>query len=111
MLFVCVKNGGKSQMAAGLMRKIAGDTVGRALGRHQTAQRRWNALFRVDARTKRAFDISGETTELIDPQLVQEVDIVVTLGREAHVEPVPGTRFETGTPTNPPSAASTGSKG
>ena len=27
VLFVCVKNGGKSQMAAGLMRKIAGDTV------------------------------------------------------------------------------------
>ena len=27
MLFVCVKNGGKSQMAAGLMSKIAGDAV------------------------------------------------------------------------------------
>jgi len=27
VLFVCVKNGGKSQMAAGLMTKIAGDTV------------------------------------------------------------------------------------
>ena len=27
VLFVCVKNGGKSQMAAGLLRKIAGDTV------------------------------------------------------------------------------------
>ena len=27
VLFVCVKNGGKSQMAAGLMRKVAGDTV------------------------------------------------------------------------------------
>ncbi|HEY5151650.1 MAG TPA: low molecular weight phosphatase family protein, partial [Mycobacterium sp.] len=27
VLFVCVKNGGKSQMAAGLMRKAAGDTV------------------------------------------------------------------------------------
>ncbi len=27
VLFVCVKNGGKSQMAAGLMRKIAGDAV------------------------------------------------------------------------------------
>ena len=25
--FVCVKNGGKSQMAAGLMRKISGDSV------------------------------------------------------------------------------------
>ena len=27
VLFVCVKNGGKSQMAAGLMRKVAGDRV------------------------------------------------------------------------------------
>jgi arsenate-mycothiol transferase len=27
ILFVCVKNGGKSQMAAGLMRKISGDSV------------------------------------------------------------------------------------
>ena len=27
VLFVCVKNGGKSQMAAGLMHKIAGDRV------------------------------------------------------------------------------------
>jgi arsenate-mycothiol transferase len=27
MLFVCVRNGGKSQMAAGLMRKAAGDRV------------------------------------------------------------------------------------
>ena len=27
VLFVCVKNGGKSQMAAGLMRQLAGDTV------------------------------------------------------------------------------------
>jgi arsenate-mycothiol transferase len=26
-LFVCVKNGGKSQMAAGLMRNISGDSV------------------------------------------------------------------------------------
>ena len=27
VLFVCVKNGGKSQMAAGLMRSIAGESV------------------------------------------------------------------------------------
>jgi arsenate-mycothiol transferase len=27
VLFVCVKNAGKSQMAAGLMRRLAGDTV------------------------------------------------------------------------------------
>jgi arsenate-mycothiol transferase len=39
-------------------------------------------------------DISGETPKPIDPQLVGEVDIVVTLGREAHVEPIVGTEFE-----------------
>jgi arsenate-mycothiol transferase len=26
--------------------------------------------------------------------VVRDVDFVITLGREAHVEPVPGTRFE-----------------
>jgi hypothetical protein len=39
-------------------------------------------------------DISGETPKPIDPQLVGGVDIVVTLGREAHVEPIVGTEFE-----------------
>ena len=37
---------------------------------------------------------SQETPTLIDPQLVRDVDVVVTLGREAHVDPVPGTEFE-----------------
>jgi arsenate-mycothiol transferase len=30
----------------------------------------------------------------IDSQLLRDVDVVVTLGREAHVDPIPGTRFE-----------------
>lgn len=30
----------------------------------------------------------------VDPQLVRDVDLVVTLGREAHLDPVAGTRFE-----------------
>ena len=30
----------------------------------------------------------------MDPRIVQDVDVVVTLGREAHIEPVPGTQFE-----------------
>lgn len=39
-------------------------------------------------------DISERTPTLIDQQLVRDVDVVVTLGREAHVDPVPGTQFE-----------------
>ena len=92
VLFVCVKNGGKSQMAAGLMRKIAGDLV----DVHSAGTQPATAVNALSAASLNevGVDISGETPKLIDPQLVQDVDIVVTLGREAHVEPVPGTRFE-----------------
>jgi arsenate-mycothiol transferase len=92
VLFVCVKNGGKSQMAAGLMRKIAGDTV----DVHSAGTRPGDEINRLSAESlaEVGIDISTETPKPLDPQLVRAVDIVVTLGREAHVEPVAGTRFE-----------------
>ena len=92
VLFVCVKNGGKSQMAAGLMRRAAGDAVEvySAGTKPGTAV---NALS-AESLLEVGVDISGETPTLIDPQLVRDVDVVVTLGREAHVDPVEGTRFE-----------------
>ncbi|MGK2869467.1 MAG: low molecular weight phosphatase family protein, partial [Mycobacterium sp.] len=40
-------------------------------------------------------DISGETPKLVDSQMVHDVDVVVILGREAQLEPVPGTEFQT----------------
>jgi arsenate-mycothiol transferase len=39
-------------------------------------------------------DISDETPKPIDAQLIRDVDFVITLGRETHVEPVPGPRCE-----------------
>lgn len=92
VLFVCVKNGGKSQMAAGLMRQLVGDTVDvySAGTKPGTAV---NALS-AESLSEVGVDITGEAPKLIDPQLVRAVDIVVTLGREAHVEPVPGTEFQ-----------------
>ena len=39
-------------------------------------------------------DITDQTPKSMDPRIVQDVDVVVTLGREAHIEPVPGTQFE-----------------
>lgn len=92
VLFVCVKNGGKSQMAAGLMRLAVGDRVdvysaGTKPGAALNAQS-------VESLLELGADISGETPKLVDPQLVRDVDVVVTLGREAHVDLVPGTRFE-----------------
>ncbi|MFD7843338.1 low molecular weight phosphatase family protein [Nocardia sp. NPDC059764] len=92
VLFVCVKNGGKSQMAAGLMRKAAGDAV----EVHSAGTKPGTAVNALSAQSliEVGVDITGESPKLIDPRLVREVDLVVTLGREAHLDPVPGTRFE-----------------
>ncbi|AMY20314.1 MULTISPECIES: arsenate-mycothiol transferase ArsC [Nocardiaceae] len=92
VLFVCVKNGGKSQMAAGLMRKAAGDEV----EVHSAGTKPGAAVNALSAQSllEVGVDITAETPKAIDPQLVRGVDVVVTLGREAHVDPVPGTRFE-----------------
>ncbi len=92
VLFVCVKNGGKSQMAAGLMRKAAGDAV----EVHSAGTEPGTAVNALAAQslTEVGVDITGESPKPIDPRLVREVDLVVTLGRDAHLDPVPGPRFE-----------------
>ncbi len=92
MLFVCVKNGGKSQMAAGLMRKIAGDRV----DVYSAGTSPGSALNALSARSLQEVgaDITGEYPKPIDPALLREVDLVVTLGREARVDAPPGTRLE-----------------
>lgn len=92
VLFVCKKNGGKSQMAAGLMRELAGSDVEvySAGTKPGTAV---NALS-AESLSEVGIDISGETPKAVDPQLIQAVDVVVILGREAQLEPVPGTEFQ-----------------
>ena len=92
VLFVCVKNGGKSQMAAGLLSKIAGDTV----HVYSAGTKPGTAVNGLSAQAlaEVGVDITGNTPTLVDPHLVRDVDLVVTLGREANVDPVVGTRFE-----------------
>lgn len=92
VLFVCVKNGGKSQMAAGLMRQLTGDDV-EVYSAGTEPGTAVNALS-AESLQEVGVDISSETPKLIDPGLVRDVDLVVTLGREARVDSVPGTRFE-----------------
>ncbi|WP_432542963.1 arsenate-mycothiol transferase ArsC [Kineococcus sp. SYSU DK002] len=92
ILFVCVKNGGKSQMAAGLMRQAAGDavTVDSAGTR---AGDGLNALS-VESLAEVGVDISAERPKQLTDDLVRAADLVVVLGREAQVEPVDGTPVE-----------------
>ncbi|MGB8390996.1 low molecular weight phosphatase family protein [Mycobacterium sp.] len=93
VLFVCVKNAGKSQIAAGLMRKIAGATV----DVYSAGTKPGTSVNALSAESLLAIgvDITGEHPKPIDPHIVDDVDVVVTLGNEAQVEPVQGTRFET----------------
>lgn len=92
VLFVCAKNGGKSQMAAGLMRQLAGNDVD-VYSAGTTPGSAVNALS-AESLSEVGVDISGETPKAVDLQLVRDVDVVVILGREAQLEPVPGTEFQ-----------------
>lgn len=91
VLFVCVKNGGKSQMAAGLMRAAAGDRV----EVHSAGTTPGTSINALSAESLRevGVDISGEIPKPIDPALLRSVDLVVTLGREAHIDPVDDVRI------------------
>ncbi len=89
MVFVCVKNAGKSQMAAGLMRKAAGeavvvDSAGTEPGGEV------NGLS-TQVLQEVGVDITDQVPKALTSEMVATANLVVTLGREAIVEPVGGT--------------------
>jgi arsenate-mycothiol transferase len=92
VLFVCVKNGGKSQMAAGLMRQLAGDAI--AVESAGTQPGHSVNMLSAASLAEVGVDISEQTPKPVTDDLVRAADIVVTLGREAHVDPLPGTSIE-----------------
>ena len=88
VLFVCVKNGGKSQMAAALMAQRAAGAV----EVHSAGTKPGAAINALSAEViaEVGADMSSGFTRPIDPALLARVDRVVVLGEEAMVEPVPG---------------------
>lgn len=95
VLFVCVKNGGKSQMAAALARHRAGDrlevhSAGTAPGTKLNAES-------VASLARAGASVEGEHPKPIDPELLRRVDRVVVIGGEATVEHVEGMRGTTET--------------
>ncbi|GAA4283450.1 low molecular weight phosphatase family protein [Brevibacterium daeguense] len=101
VLFVCVKNGGKSQMAAALLRRHAGDAV----EVHSAGTKPGSSLngLSAEAVAEVGADMSEDSPKPIDPELLRRVDQVIVLGEEAHVEPVDGMRaaIETWTTDEP----------
>lgn len=90
VLFVCVGNGGKSQMAAALAEKHAGSK----LGIHSAGTKPGTKLNQesVEAIAEAGADMSHGTPKPIDPELLRSVDRVVVLGEDAQVEMPDGAR-------------------
>ncbi|MHA7289985.1 arsenate-mycothiol transferase ArsC [Arthrobacter sp. MDT3-24] len=92
VLFVCSKNGGKSQLAAGLMKQLAGGAVtvhsaGTKPGKSLNPQS-------VESLAEVGIDITGEHPKPVTDEVLNAVDVVVVLGTEAKLEPRDGTRSE-----------------
>lgn len=90
VLFVCVKNSGKSQMAAALMRHHAGDEI-QVYSAGTQPGNTLNALS-VQTLTEAGIDIGDEHPKRIDPALAANVDAIVVIGRQARLDPPPGPR-------------------
>ena len=91
VLLVCVKNAGKSQMAAGLMTDLVADAV--EVSSAGTMAGTALDELSVQSLAEVGVDISDERPKAITDEMVRNADVVATLGREAQVESVDGTRF------------------
>lgn len=87
VMFLCVKNGGKSQMAAALARLHAGDQL--EVHSAGTAPRPGGTINELAAQTiaEVGASMTGESPKPIDPQLIARMDRVVLVGTEAKLDP------------------------
>jgi arsenate-mycothiol transferase len=90
VLFVCVHNAGKSQMAAALMRAKAGNTVNVLSGGTHPGDA-LNEPARIAALELGA-SMDGEYPKEITDEVFMNVDRIIILGNEAKLTPVEGMR-------------------
>ncbi len=92
VLFVCVHNAGRSQMAAGYLRHLAGDRVQVLSAGSQPADR-INPVA-VEAMAEEGIDITAEAPKVLTTESVQESDVVITMGCGDACPIFPGKRYE-----------------
>jgi len=92
VLFVCVHNAGRSQMAAGYLRHLAGERVDVLSAGSQPADG-INPVA-VAAMTEEGIDIAAEQPKVLTPDAVRVADVVVTMGCGDECPFFPGKRYE-----------------
>jgi arsenate reductase len=99
VLFVCVHNAGRSQMAAGWLRHLAGDRVEvRSAGSEPAEQINPVA---VQAMREVGIDITGNTPRKLDYATAESSDVLVTMGCGDACPIYPGKRYEDWTLDDP----------
>jgi arsenate reductase (thioredoxin) len=92
VLFVCVHNAGRSQMAAGWLRHLAGDAVEvRSAGSLPADQVNPAA---VEAMAEVGVDIAGQQPKVLSTEAVEASDVVITMGCGDVCPIFPGKRYE-----------------
>jgi len=92
VLFVCVHNAGRSQMAAGFMRELGGDRVD-VLSAGSEPKASINPIA-VAAMQEVGIDISNQEPKILTTDAVLESDAVITMGCGDACPIFPGKRYE-----------------
>jgi arsenate reductase len=99
VLFVCVHNAGRSQMAAGWLRHLAGGAVEVRSAGSRPAQQINPAA--VEAMREVGIDITAERPKKLESATVRDTDVVVTMGCGDTCPVFPGKRYEDWELTDP----------
>jgi protein-tyrosine-phosphatase len=92
VLFVCVHNAGRSQMAAGFLQHLAGGRIEVLSAGSQPADAVNPAA--VAAMAEVGIDLAAAEPKLLTDAAVQEADVVVTMGCGDACPFYPGKRYE-----------------
>jgi arsenate reductase len=92
VLFVCVHNAGRSQMAAGWLRHLAGDAVEVRSAGSAPAEAVNPAA--VEAMREAGIDITDQTPKILEYEVAQDSDVIITMGCGDACPVFPGKRYE-----------------
>jgi arsenate reductase (thioredoxin) len=92
VLFVCVHNAGRSQMAAALLERKAEGRVTVFSAGSEPADQLHPAV--VEAMREIGIDLAGERPKRLEDRMVKEADVVITMGCGDACPIYPGKRYE-----------------
>jgi arsenate reductase len=92
VLFVCIHNAGRSQMAAGYMRELSGGAVEVRSGGSEPGDQ-INPIA-IEAMAEEGIDISQGLPQLMTTEQVRDSDVVITMGCGDVCPIFPGKRYE-----------------